>query len=176
LGNANIAPTHTGTPAKPINAKKPASADNEVSVGADGKVTRLAAGPGGANVIEREVGREEKVEYRDQDGNLLNEEQVSALSGKVSFSTRYETRTRLVDAAGKEINSGAPEPPVAPPHPDVEGSDPETIPSEEQVRSEKNTPASPENVASDIKKEKAVQKKAGKSGAAEPEAEAAAET
>lgn len=47
---------------------------------------------------------EEKIEYRDEDGNLLDEEQVKALEGKVSFSTRYETRTRLVDAAGNEID------------------------------------------------------------------------
>ena len=47
---------------------------------------------------------EEKVEYRDEDGNLLDEEQVKALEGKVSFSTRYETRTRLVDAAGNEVD------------------------------------------------------------------------
>lgn len=40
---------------------------------------------------------EEKVEYRDEDGNLLDEAQVAALEGKVSFSTRYETRTRMVD-------------------------------------------------------------------------------
>lgn len=46
---------------------------------------------------------EEKVEYRDEQGNLLNDEQVAALQGKVSFSTRYETRTRLVDEQGNEI-------------------------------------------------------------------------
>lgn len=49
---------------------------------------------------------QEKIEYRDEEGNLLNEEQVKALSGKVSFSTRYETRTRIVDAAGNEIADG----------------------------------------------------------------------
>ncbi len=43
------------------------------------------------------------MEYRDQDGNLLNEEQVKALEGKVEFKTRYETRTRVVDAYGNEI-------------------------------------------------------------------------
>ena len=72
------------------------------------------------------VSREEKVEYRDQDGNLLDPEQVKALEGKVSFKTRYETRTRLVDAQGNEI----PQPDgagVAPPHPDVEGVDSSTI-------------------------------------------------
>ncbi|KAK3628339.1 Dolichyl-phosphate-mannose--protein mannosyltransferase 1 [Elasticomyces elasticus] len=46
---------------------------------------------------------EEKIEYRDENGNLLDEEQVKALEGKVSFSTRYETRTRLVDAQGNEV-------------------------------------------------------------------------
>jgi dolichyl-phosphate-mannose-protein mannosyltransferase len=46
---------------------------------------------------------EEKIEYRDEEGRLLDPEQVKALEGKVSFSTRYETRTRLVDAQGNEI-------------------------------------------------------------------------
>jgi dolichyl-phosphate-mannose-protein mannosyltransferase len=49
---------------------------------------------------------EEKVEFRDENGNLLDEEQVKAMEGKVSFSTRYETRTRLVDEAGNEIHEG----------------------------------------------------------------------
>lgn len=70
--------------------------------------------------------REERVEYRDQDGNLLNEEEVAALQGKVSFETRYETRTRTVNAAGNEIVDGVE---VAdgytPPHLDVDG-EPET--------------------------------------------------
>ncbi|KKA29200.1 hypothetical protein TD95_000934 [Thielaviopsis punctulata] len=84
---------------------------------------------------QRLVQREEKVEYRDQDGNLLDPEMVKSLEGKVEFQTRYETRTRVVDVNGNEI----PEPeggwpaeqlagavPVAPPHPDVEGVDRET--------------------------------------------------
>jgi dolichyl-phosphate-mannose-protein mannosyltransferase len=78
---------------------------------------------------QKVVAREEKVEYRDQDGNLLNEEQVKALEGKVEFKTRYETRTRVVDAEGNEVML----PPeelaaagVAPPHPDVEGANKET--------------------------------------------------
>ena len=49
------------------------------------------------------VAKEEKVEFRDQDGNILNEDQVKELEGKVSFSTRYETRTRYMDAQGKEV-------------------------------------------------------------------------
>ena len=47
---------------------------------------------------------EQKLEYRDQDGNILNEEQVKELEGKVSFSTRYETRTRYLDAQGNEVD------------------------------------------------------------------------
>ena len=49
---------------------------------------------------------EEKIEYRDEEGNLLDDEQVKALEGKVSFSTRYETRTRLVDEFGREVDQG----------------------------------------------------------------------
>lgn len=52
---------------------------------------------------QRVLSREERVEYRDQDGNLLDPEQVKALEGKVEFRTRYETRTRIVDAYGNEI-------------------------------------------------------------------------
>ena len=82
--------------------------------------------PKAAPLEPKVISREEKVEYRDQDGNLLDPEQVKALEGKVSFKTRYETRTRMVDAYGNEI----PQPDdvgVAPPHPDVEGADRETV-------------------------------------------------
>ena len=79
---------------------------------------------------QRIIGREERIEYRDQDGNLLNEEQVKALQGKVEFKTRYETRTRVVDANGNELASpeedSAAQAGVAPPHPDVEGADSST--------------------------------------------------
>jgi dolichyl-phosphate-mannose-protein mannosyltransferase len=80
----------------------------------------------------RILSKEEKVEYRDQDGNLLNEEQIKALEGKVEFQTKYETKTRVVDGEGNEIPEpagGWPEEvvAVAPPHPDVEGVDKETI-------------------------------------------------
>jgi dolichyl-phosphate-mannose-protein mannosyltransferase len=85
--------------------------------------------PAGQQIVKRE----EKVEYRDQDGNLLNEEQVKELEGKVSFKTRYETRTRLVDAAGNEINPPPEDAGVAPPHPDVEGPDSSTIKLDDTV-------------------------------------------
>lgn len=49
------------------------------------------------------LSKEEKVEYRDENGNVLDPAQVEALRGQVEFSTRYETRTRLVDGAGNEL-------------------------------------------------------------------------
>ncbi|KJZ74349.1 hypothetical protein HIM_06355 [Hirsutella minnesotensis 3608] len=51
----------------------------------------------------RIVSQEEKIEYRDQDGNLLNEEQVKELEGKIDFETKYETRTRVLDENGQEL-------------------------------------------------------------------------
>jgi dolichyl-phosphate-mannose-protein mannosyltransferase len=99
------------------------------------------------------VSKEEKVEYRDQDGNLLDLEQVKALEGKVSFKTRYETRTRLVDAAGNEIqpdNAG-----VAPPHPGVDNVDQETVGVPEPAA--KDGPASQSDVTADEKKEESAE-------------------
>ncbi|KAF1832746.1 dolichyl-phosphate-mannose-protein mannosyltransferase 1 [Decorospora gaudefroyi] len=79
------------------------------------------------------VSKEERIEYRDENGRVLDDDEVSALAGKVSFKTRYETRTRVVDAQGNEIYEGlvdahgpAEEQGVAPPHPDIEGRNPET--------------------------------------------------
>lgn len=46
---------------------------------------------------------------------------------KVHFETKYETRTRLVDEAGNFIDEGPAAEAVAPPHPDVEGGNPETV-------------------------------------------------
>ncbi len=99
---------------------------------------------------QRILSREEKVEYRDQDGNILNEEQVKALEGKVSFKTRYETRTRVVDAQGNEIEVPEGAVPVAPPHPDVDGVDPETVKAPEAVK-DKN--AAQQEVLADESKE-----------------------
>lgn len=105
------------------------------------------------------LSRSEKVEYRDQDGNILDEEQVAALEGKVSFETRYETRTRVIDANGNEIADG----PVgadgfAPPHPDVD-REPETAAevSDDEGRDSPAT-ASPDD---DLGKEMFVQKADG---------------
>lgn len=99
------------------------------------------------------VSKEERVEYRDQDGNLLDPEQVKALEGKVSFKTRYETRTRLVDAQGNEIlpeNAG-----VAPPHPDIDNVDQETVGVPEPAV--KDSPSSQHDVTADESKEESIE-------------------
>lgn len=114
------------------------------------------------------IHKEEKVEFRDQNGNLLNEEQVSSLEGKVSFKTRYETRTRIIDAEGKEVDDvgagaagvpgaveGAAEGGIAPPHPDAERQ-PGTLPEVDDDKKEFPATASPEE---DIGKEKSVEAK-----------------
>ncbi|KAH8590296.1 Dolichyl-phosphate-mannose-protein mannosyltransferase-domain-containing protein [Bisporella sp. PMI_857] len=113
-------------------------------------VSPEAAMPAG----QRIVSREEKIEYRDQDGNLLDAEQVKALEGKVSFKTKYETRTRMIDAQGNEIlmdDAG-----VAPPHPDVEGVDRETVKVPEPEVKEK--PAPQQDVKADESKEESIAK------------------
>lgn len=96
---------------------------------------------------QRLLKREERIEYRDQNGNILNEEQVKSLEGKVEFKTRYETRTRILDSEGNELlaeelaNSG-----VAPPHPDVEGLDSQTV---KKADGEESVPPVKESVEGD---------------------------
>ena len=122
-----------------------------------------------ASPAESVLSRDEKIEYRDQDGNLLDEAQVRALEGKVSFSTRYETRTRLVDAHGREVaNSPAGAEGFAPPHPDME-REPETK-VDTAVEKSKDSPAtvSPEE---DIAKEKSIDKAKKDSGSPRPASE-----
>ena len=103
------------------------------------------------------VSKEEKIEYRDQDGNILNEEQVSSLEGKVSFQTRYETRTRILDANGNEIDEGpagsAGGDGIAPPHPDADQGT--AAGQAEDDGKEYPATASPED---DVGKEKSVEK------------------
>ena len=113
------------------------------------------------------LSREEKIEYRDQDGNLLDEKQVSSLEGKVSFSTRYETRTRVIDPNGNEIGEGsAGAEGFAPPHPDVD-REPETVGAPEHDGRESPATASPYQ---DAQKEKSVGKVA-KDGKPRPASE-----
>jgi dolichyl-phosphate-mannose-protein mannosyltransferase len=106
------------------------------------------------------LSKEERIEYRDENGRILNDEEVAELAGKVSFKTRYETRTRIVDAQGNEIYEGivdahgGDEAGVAPPHPDVEGQNPETRESAEAASSD--LPPAVE-VAEDQAKEQSVE-------------------
>lgn len=114
---------------------------------------------------------EERIEYRDEAGNILDEEQVKDLEGKVSFSTRYETRTRLVDADGNEVFDG-----VAAEEEEgfagtiAEGRNPETGGVGQDAASEH--PASVE-VSDDVEKEQSIE---ASSATAEPESDASAAT
>ncbi|KAL8383568.1 hypothetical protein RB595_010660 [Gaeumannomyces hyphopodioides] len=155
------APSAVPTPQQPVDAKVappviPAQQQQEQAANPPAPPPGISGAPDpafaqdGSGSGQRVLSREERVEYRDQDGNLLDEEQVKALEGKVEFKTRYETRTRVVDEQGREISNAdeaaaaaaaaaqaaaqkAPEAPpagqekpvavgVAPPHPDVEGA------------------------------------------------------
>ncbi|KAK4200150.1 Dolichyl-phosphate-mannose-protein mannosyltransferase-domain-containing protein [Triangularia verruculosa] len=149
LANSPVAASPTSTSKPSVNVQAPAPAENPVAAGEQAKVPAVEQPQekvSGAPVDDqRIVHTEERVEYRDQDGNLLDIEQVKALEGKVEFKTRYETRTRIIDAAGNEVFVGAEDEapvPVAPPHPDVEGVDRETpqslIPDESIPAAEKS--------------------------------------
>lgn len=75
-------------------------------------------------------GSKARIEFRDEHGNVLDEDLVASLQkeGKVSFETRYETKTRLTRGHEVDIVDGR----VAPPHPDVEGQNPETVGGQEK--------------------------------------------
>ncbi|KAF1958862.1 PMT-domain-containing protein [Byssothecium circinans] len=109
------------------------------------------------------VSKEERVEFRDENGRVLNDEEVAALQGKVSIKTRYETRTRIIDEEGREIFESLVDARevdgVAPPHPDVEGRNPETNNVGEAEASD--SPPTVE-VKEDRQKEKSVEKEAKK--------------
>jgi dolichyl-phosphate-mannose-protein mannosyltransferase len=115
---------------------------------------------------------EEKVEFRDENGNLLDEEQVKAMEGKVSFSTRYETRTRLVDQAGNEIYEGVVEGDEAD-HAGTyaEGQNPDT--QDPLGENEANTVPPQAAVKDDLRKEKSVEESVV---VPEPESDASVKT
>lgn len=145
--------------------QKPLVDQENISGAPEGLVSPPPAAPVASHSI---VSREERVEYRDQDGNILDPEEVKSLEGKVSFKTRYETRTRMVDAQGNEINPPEEDAiPVAPPHPDVEGSDPQTVGIAEPDIQDK--PAVQREVQADESKEQSIEK--SDSGAAKPASE-----
>jgi dolichyl-phosphate-mannose-protein mannosyltransferase len=127
----------------------------------------LSEAPSGSPVPPNHVfvSKEEKVEYRDQDGKLLDPEMVKSLEGKVSFKTKYETRTRMLDAAGNVIGESE-DAGVAPPHPDVDNVDPETIAVENAAQ---DSPASQVDVSADESKEESAENV--KTGEAKPASE-----
>lgn len=114
---------------------------------------------------------EEKVEYRDEEGNLLDDAQVAALEGKVSFSTRYETRTRMIDQYGNEVDDAGV---LVEKGEDVQagtradGVDPETS-GRLSVGDEKTVPASVA-VEGDLEKERSVLEEVKPTAEAEAEA------
>lgn len=129
--------------AKKGEAKKPEAAKEATS--------------GAPKAEPKVVSKEEKIEYRDQDGNLLNEEQVAALEGKVEFQTKYETRTRVIDEMGNEIHEG-----VAPPHPDVEGVDQETVKNDAEKDAGEPVAPPPQDAAASKEGEKEAEQKQAK--------------
>lgn len=82
-----------------------------------------------------------RVEYRDQNGNVLPEDLVASLraEGKVKFETRYEPNSRMENAHDVPVVDGQ----LAPPHPDVQGQNPETASGPE----DSVPPESPASVA-----------------------------
>jgi dolichyl-phosphate-mannose-protein mannosyltransferase len=103
------------------------------------------------------------------------------MEGKVSFSTRYETRTRLVDEAGNEIYEGVvvegeeaavPEQPEAVENAGTlaEGSNPDT--QDALGENEANTVPPQAAVKEDLKKEASVEESVA--AVPEPESDAAA--
>lgn len=117
----------------------------------------------------------EKIKYRDDQGNILNEQQVKELEGKVSFSTKYETKTRLVDELGHEvIQDGALYEEAE------ESSFAGTIAEAEEPSTDfegKPSGAPPKvNVEADLKKEGKVEAAEQESGKAQPASDASTAT
>lgn len=171
--NANVAattapviPVQEPVAAAPAGEQKPLAQEPPPPMSEAPPLVSQAPRPAGQSIVSRE----EKIEYRDQDGNILDAEQVKALEGKVSFKTRYETRTRMVDAAGNEI----PDPNVAvvaPPHPDVDGVDKETIGLPEGAGG-RQAPLAQEDVKTDEMKEESIEALKKQSKEAKPASEA----
>ncbi|CAO2657406.1 Nn.00g035320.m01.CDS01 [Neocucurbitaria sp. VM-36] len=153
------APPPPVVPQVPVQQHQPAEVKQEEVISEQAAVSPP---PQGVPKDLPVVSKEERIEYRDEHGRILNDDEVSALAGKVSFKTRYETRTRIVDAQGNEIYEGlvdahgaAEEQGVAPPHPDVDGRNPET---QEQDQAAEASEAPPTvEVAEDQQKEKSVE-------------------
>ncbi|KAF2787032.1 glycosyltransferase family 39 protein [Melanomma pulvis-pyrius CBS 109.77] len=168
--SAAVVPTISAAPssvAAPPPAAPPAQKEEQKKPEAPAMSEKASVSPPpqGAPKDLPVVSKEERVEYRDENGRILDEEEVKALAGKVSFKTRYETRTRIVDAQGNEVHEALVEAReeegqgVAPPHPDVEGRNPETKEKGEAEPEASEAPPTVEAVE-DVKKEKSVDQQA----------------
>lgn len=106
-------------------------------------------------------GSKARVEFRDEHGNVLDESLVSALrkEGKVSFETRYETKTRLAHGHQVDIVDGQ----VAPAHPDVEGQNPETV-NDQGKQFADDSPASAAGGEKSVEKEESQEAKPASEG------------
>ncbi|RMY93100.1 hypothetical protein D0864_05775 [Hortaea werneckii] len=125
---------------------------------ADDPKDNVVVTPGGApqQMVHDGGVTEEKVEFRDENGNLLDDAQVRELEGKVSFSTRYETRTRLVDQLGNEVHNAVVEGEDSQAGTRAEGVDPETPAGDEKEEASPRPPQQAE-VAGDLEKERSVE-------------------
>lgn len=105
-------------------------------------------------------GTQARVEYRDQQGNILDEAVVESLrkEGKVSFETKHETRTRLEHGHIVDVVDGK----VAPPHPDVEGQNPETQEKPEEIA--EDSPAAAASAGSSVEEPKSPEAKPASEG------------
>jgi len=162
--SAPVIPSEAPVAQRPVREQKPL-VDEQAPPMSEAPPVVSAALPAGQSIVSRE----EKIEYRDQDGNLLDPEQVKSLQGKVSFKTRYETRTRLVDSQGNEIHPPVDDAGVAPPHPDVDNVDRETPGVPELAQNE--APAIQSDVQVDEMKEESINQEQSKGRSAKPASE-----
>lgn len=103
-------------PPPPVQAQEPAPANEAVGA--------AEASDPAAVTAPKIQGSMARVEYRDQNGKVLDQELVASLraEGKVKFETRYEPGHKMENAHEVPIVDGQ----LAPPHPDVQGQNPET--------------------------------------------------
>lgn len=113
-------------------------------------------GPAQPQIVPDSGVTEEKVEFRDENGNLLDDAQVRELEGRVSFSTRYETRTRLVDQLGNEVHNAVVEADDGQAGTRAEGVDPETPAGDEKEEASPRPPKQAD-VGGDLEKERSVE-------------------
>ncbi|KAI9652582.1 MAG: hypothetical protein M1831_006686 [Alyxoria varia] len=154
--------------------RDPRGSPAEISV-----TPQVSAQPVGAPG-EPETVREERVEYRDENGRLLSPEEVDALQNEdVAFETKYETRTRVVDEEGNLVGEeggggGGEDEGVYPVHAGEEGRNPNTAGEEKgdaQAEAEANNAPPIVGAEADTSKEADVEREKESAGMARPGSE-----